>query len=154
MNFKIITNISKKFKEIRVIIEAPEMTKNVQNIISTLSDANIPKQIVADKNNEIYFIDVNRIICFFSSDKINYVRTEDGDYRIKYKLYEIEELFSRANFVRISKSCIININQVNCFDTSIIGTIIVKFKNNTKENVSKRNIPSIMKLLNERRKVI
>ena len=31
-------------------------------------------------------------------------------------------------FIRISNSCIININHVECFNTGIVGTIMVKFK--------------------------
>lgn len=153
MSFKILTDISKKYNETKVIIEAPEMSEEVQNIITSLS-CQIPKQIVCDRNNEIYFIDINDVICFFSNSKTNFVRTFDGEYRIRHKLYELEELLDKKKFIRISKSCIININQVSCFDTSIIGTIVVKFKNKTQETVSKRNVAAIMKLLKERRKMI
>ena len=154
MSFKIVTDISDKFKEIIVKIEAPQMTKEVNRIILNLTNSNIPKQIVTDKDNKIFLINVDDIICFFSNDKNNYVRTSEGDYRVKYKLYEIETLFNNGNFIRISKSCIININQVTYFDTSILGTIIVKLKNNTQEIVSKRNVSNIMKFLNERRKTL
>ncbi len=114
----------------------------------------MPSQIVANKDNEIYFVDLEKVICFFSEDKYNYIRTKDDVYRLKYKLYEIEEIFGGSDFIRISKSCIININQVKCFDTSILGTIIVKLKDDTQEKVSKRNVPQIMKMLKERGKMI
>ena len=107
-------------------------------------------QIVASNNNEIYFINLEKIICFFSKDKYNYARTVDGTYKIKYKLYELEKFLKQKNFIRISNSCIINTNQVKCFDTSILGTILVNLKDNTQEKVSKRKVPQIMKLLRER----
>ena len=110
----------------------------------------ISNQIVASNNNEIYFINLEKIICFFSKDKYNYVRTVDGTYKIKYKLYELEKFLKQKNFIRISNSCIINTNQVKCFDTSILGTILVNLKDNTQEKVSKRKVPQIMKLLRER----
>ena len=109
---------------------------------------------MANKNNEIYFIKIEDIICFFSQDKYNYIRTKDGIYRLKYKLYEIEEVFNSKDFIRISKSCIININQVKCFDTNTLGTLVVKLNDNTQEIVSKRNVSQIMKLLRERSKII
>lgn len=151
MNIKINTNISNEFKETSITINAPELTNEIQNIIKYISDINnVPNQIVANKNNEIYFIDLENVICFYSKDKYTYVRTKENSYKIKYKLYELEEIFNQKNFIRISKSCIININQVEYFDTSIIGTILVKLKDNTQENVSRRNVAQIMKLLNER----
>ena len=90
-------------------------------------------------------------ICFFSKDKYNYVRTVNGIYRIKMKLYELEEVLDKNDFIKISNSCIVNINQVECFDISILGTIVVKLKDDTKENVSKRNIKKVKQMLKERR---
>ena len=151
MEIKITTNISNEFKEASIIINAPELSDEIQNVINYISNINTaPHQIMASKNNEIYFIDLNKIICFFSKNKYNYVRTQDGIYRVKYKLYELEELLKQKDFIRISNSCIINIQQVACFDTSILGTILVKLKDNTQESVSKRNVSHTMKLLKER----
>lgn len=152
MKIKINTNISSEYKEVALTINAPEMTEEIKNLVDYVSKINTSlNQVVANKNNEIYFIDLEKIICFFSEDKYNYIRTQDGIYRLKYKLYELEEILSPKDFIRISKSCIININQVKCFDTSILGTIIVRFNDNTQEKVSKRNVSQIMKLLKERR---
>ena len=52
--------------------------------------------------------------------------------------------------MRISNSAIININKVKCFNTGIIGKMIVKFDDGSEETVSRRRISDIMKFLNER----
>lgn len=149
---KISTNISNEFKEISVIINAPEMTEMVQDIIKHISSINTNiSQIIASKNNNIYFIDLNNIICFFSKDSNNYLKTKDDTYIIKSALYQLEEQLSTSNFIRISNSCIINLKQVDFFDVSIIGNIFVKLKDGTKEKVSKRNLSKITKLIKERR---
>lgn len=151
MNINIKTSISNKFKEIMILIKAPELSKEVQNVVDYIAEINaLPNQISANKNNDIYFINVKDIICFFSKDKCNYIKTSEDEYRIKYKLYEIEEKMNKRNFFRISKSCIINMNQVKCFDINILGTIRVKMKDDTENIVSKRNVSNIMKILRER----
>lgn len=151
MEIKINTNISNEFEKVLITINAPELSDEIQNLIQYISTINtIPNQIVATKNNEIYFVDLEKIICFFSQDKSNYVRTKKDTYKMKYKLYELEELLKQKEFIRISNSCIINVKQVECFDTSILGTILVKLKDNTQEKVSKRNVSQIMKFLRER----
>lgn len=152
MTIKINTNISSEFEETSITINAPELSDEIQNIIKYVSNINTtPTQIVATEDNKIYFIDLDKVICFFSKDKYNYVRIKDGTYKIKYKLYELEEIFKERDFIRISNSCIINVKQVECFDTSILGTVLVKFKDNTQEKVSKRNFAQIKKLLDGRR---
>lgn len=151
MNIKINTNISSEIAETSVTINASKMTSEIQNIIKYISNINsIPNQIIASNNNEVYFIDLEKVMCFFSKDKYNYLRTTEGTYRIKYKLYELEEMFKQKDFVRISNSCIINIRQVKCFDTSILGTVLVNLNDNTQEIVSKRNVAQIMRLLKKR----
>lgn len=154
MSIKINTNISSEFEETSITINAPELSDEIQNIIKYVSRINTtPTQIVATEDNKIYFIDLDKVISFFSKDKYNYVRVKDGTYKIKYKLYELEEIFKDRDFIRISNSCIINVKQVECFDTSILGTVVVKLKDKTQETVSKRNFAQIKKLLDERRKL-
>ena len=148
MNFKINTNISTEITETSITINAPKMNYEIQNIIKYILNMNeMPNQIIASKNNQVYFIDLEKVMCFFSKDKYNYLRTNEGIYRIKYKLYELEEIFKHKDFIRISNSCIINIRQVKCFDTSVLGTVLVKLNDNTQETVSKRTVAQIMKLL-------
>lgn len=92
MEIKIHTNISKEFTETSIIINAPKLTDELNNFINKISELNeYPNQIIASKDNDIYFIKLDEIIAFFSEEKSNYIRTEKGNYKIKYKLYEIEE---------------------------------------------------------------
>lgn len=150
MDIKIRTNISNEFEEASITIDAPELSDEIQNLIKYISNINtIPNQIVVNKDNKIYFIELERVICFFSKDKYTYVRTGEETYKIRYRLYELEDIFKEKDFVRISDSCIININQVDCFDTSILGTVLVRLKDETQETVSKRNVAQIMRLLKE-----
>ena len=152
MSIKINTNISSEFEETSITINAPELSDDIQNIIKYVSNINTtPTQIVATEDNKIYFIDLDKVLSFFSKDKYNYVRIKEGTYKIKYKLYELEEIFKDRDFIRISNSCIINIKQVECFDTSVLATVIVNLKDNTQETVSKRNFAQIKRLLDERR---
>ena len=54
------------------------------------------------------------------------------------------------NFIRISKSCIVNIKHIDKFDISEVGRIIVKLDDSTEEVVSRRRTRQIMKILEER----
>ena len=102
MNIKINTNISSEYKETTITINAPKLSDEIRDFIKYISDMDsISNQIVASNNNEIYFINLEKIICFFSKDKYNYARTVDGTYKIKYKLYELEKFLKQKNFIRI-----------------------------------------------------
>ena len=145
MEFKVRTNISSEFQSIEVCINAPEKNEEVQKLENELLSKNYKsiKQIIAMQNNDIFIINVSDVIIFFSEEKNNFCKTKE-------KLYYLEEALPSKDFIRISNSSIININHVKCFNTSIIGKIIVKFKDGNEESVSKRKTTEIMRFLKDR----
>lgn len=152
MDIKVRTNISNEYQDIEVCINAPAINQEVQmleNELLSITSKSV-KQIIAMQDNDIFIINVSDIILFFSEEKNNFCKTKDGIYRIKEKLYYLEEMLSPKDFIRISNSAIINVNHVKCFNTSIIGKIIVKFKDGSEESVSKRKTSEIMKFLKDR----
>jgi len=150
MDINVATNISKEHKNIEVIINAPELTEEVNVIVNSIMGiSNSIKQIIGTKDNKIYLLTINEIIYFYSEEKNNYCKTKSGIFKIKEKLYELEEKLSKGNYVRISNSCIINLKYVDSFDTSIIGTIEVMFKDGSKEYVSRRRVKDVMKKIKE-----
>lgn len=150
MDINVATNISKQYKNIEVIINTPEITEEVTTITNTIMGiSNSIKQIIGTKGNKIYLFTIDEIMYFYSEDKNNYCKTKNGIYKIKEKLYELEEKLSKGGYVRISNSCIINLKYVDSFDTSIIGTIEVIFKDESKKYVSRRRVKEVMKKIKE-----
>lgn len=152
MKIKVRTNISSEFQEIEVCINAPEKNEEVQRLENELlaRNVNVIKQIIAMRNNDIFIMNVSDVIMFFSEEKNNFCKTKDGIFLIKEKLYYLEDVLPSREFIRISNSTIINIKHVKCFNTSIIGRIVVKFKDGNEENVSRRRTAEIMKFLKDR----
>ncbi len=149
MKIKVQKNISQEYEDINVLVSAPEDTKQVEEIINCVVNiSNDKKSIVGKKNNEKFILSTDNIICFYSENKSNFCRTEDGVYRIIERLYELEDIIG-TNFVRISNSCIININYIKSFNSGITGTVEVIFKDNTKEYVSRRRVSHVLKKLKE-----
>ena len=153
MGFKVRTNISEKYEEIEIIINAPKRTEEVQKIEKKLigKETAIIKQIIGYQGNDIFVIKTEDIILVYSEEKNNYCKTKDGIYMVKEKMYYLDDMLDKNKFIRISNSAIINIDKIKCFNTSIIGRIVVKFYDNTEVNVSRRRTTEIMKFLKERR---
>ena len=154
MNTKIHTNISSEFKEVEIIVNAPNMTTEIQSLIDYITKTvNGIREIVGVRENQLSIINIEDIICVYSEEKNTFCRTQNGVYKIKQKLYEIEDLFPINEFIRISNSCIVNLKYVECFDVGTIGRMVVKLKDGKQEEVSKRKISEIMKILRKRRDI-
>lgn len=149
MNINIKKTIKKErlLNEINIKIETNKETKDIDKLIEYIENYNKMK-IVLDSNNELITINTNEILYFFSDKKYNYCKTTKKEYKIKSKLYELEKI--NIDFLRISKSCVVNIKQVKSFDLSESGKIVVKFYNGSQQIVSRRKIKEVMNYLEER----
>ena len=153
MDIKVRTNISNEFDSIEVIVNAPKLDNEVQNIVNNLlNTSNEITEVAGIRDNEIFIIKISDVIMFYSEDKDILCKTNEGIFKVKEKLYQLEDSLPQNSFIRISNSAIINVEHVKCFDVSILGQIIVKFKDNTYEYVSKRRVSEVMKFLKNRRR--
>ncbi|MEI3394657.1 MAG: LytTR family DNA-binding domain-containing protein [Clostridia bacterium] len=149
MNIHINRLVNNKLdnSEIRINIEYAEKNEDIKNLINHIQEYDKRKMVVFDGYNMIQ-INTEEIIYFYSDGNYNFCKTKEKEYRIKSKLYEIEK--KSNDFLRISKSCIVNIKQVKSFDIGENRNIIVRFFDNSKQYVSRRKIKEVMNYLDER----
>lgn len=127
LNIKEQVDININENELEIIIKYKNNNENIKELIDYIKNYNHNK-IIVTRGYETILIDYKDIYLFYSEKKYNYCKTKDGIFRIKSKLYELEDL---EDFIRISKRCIVNINFIRCFDTSQTGKIIVKLYDGT-----------------------
>ncbi len=153
MEINVRTNISKEFNSVEIMINAPKKTEQVIEIENALLNLNseIIKEVIGNQGNNLYILNVSNVVKFYSDEKKTYCKTPEGVFIIKEKLYYLEEKLPSKSFIRISNSVIVNINKVKCFNTDVIGSVLVKMVDGTEEYVSKRRISSVMKFLKDRR---
>lgn len=147
INIKKAINDKLEEDEIFINLEIKKEDETIRNFIEYIQNYRSQKVLV-NRGNELIQIELKEVICFFSDKKYNYCKTAKEQFRIKSKLYELERI--NKDFLRISKSCIVNIEQVKCFDVGQTGRIIVKFYDDSEQIVSRRKIKEVMNYLDER----
>lgn len=149
MDIHINKSVNKNLKkgEININIEVAENTENLENIVEYIKEFDKRKILVYDGYNMIQ-MDIDNIMYFYSDGNYNFCKTKDKEYRVKSKLYEIDK--KSNDFLRISKSCVINIKQVKSCDIGKNRNIIVRFNDNSEQFVSRRKIKEVINYLDER----
>lgn len=138
--------IDKKYKEIEINIKTYEMIEEISRIIEFINKDNMGTLTVV-RDERIILIKLDEIFTVFAEGGKIFVETSDDKFEIKLRLYEVEEKLSSLSFIRISKSEIINIDNVKYFESGFTGTIEVVFKNGKKTYVSRRYVKDIKKRL-------
>ncbi len=133
---KVSLNIDNEFKEAKITIETPELNSSVQEILDFIKGRET--EFLIGKDGEMQHI--------LKPDDIHYFHTENesvvavttiGTYKLKEKLYELEEILPSNKFIRLSKSVIVNLHELSRFEASFNGTLCVYFKSGAKEYVSR-----------------
>lgn len=144
MNLEI--NINKDEENERIVIFAREMTEELQNIVQYLENALHDTKLYGKKDDEIYPLDIEKIIRFYTENKQIYVEILSDSYKVGKRLYELEKLLPK-HFIRISQSEIINIHYIKKLKQEINGFIKISFKNGKTTFSSRRYVKIIKEAL-------
>lgn len=138
--------IDSSYKEPKIIILTDSLTEEVNSIMKKLSEHN-PGILSGIKDGKITILEQNDLLKVYACNgKVSAV-TDNGEYVLKIRLYEAEEILNPSQFIRISNSEIINLKKVKSFDLNFAGTIYVELINGTTTYVSRRYVKKIKQIL-------
>ncbi len=128
----------------RVVIYAREKSELVKQI-QTLTEQK-DASLLGYKDSEIVKLNPDDVECISVINNKLFAICTDGQYLLKERLYLVEEKMP-DNFVKINQSCIANIKKMERFDTSISGTLKIRFKSGHTDYVSRRQLKTIKERL-------
>lgn len=152
-DMKIQIEVDEKILEDEVIIRCNQLNdeiNQIQNVVNEIISKN--KSIIFYKDNIEYYISLKEVLFFETEENNVFAHTLENVYQVKYKLYELEKLLP-GNFMRVSKSSILNIDYIYSITRNITASSIVEFQNTYKKVYVSRNYykPLKFKLLEKRR---
>ena len=137
MKFTLIIDKTKE-EEISIVChEKRDIFEQIERLV-----ANENSELTGIENDNIVLINLNDVACFISSDNSVYALVNNHKYKIKKRLYQLEEMLD-LNYIKINQSCIANIKQVKQFKASFNGFLEVIFKNGYKDYISRRELKNV-----------
>ncbi len=135
MKFKLIIDSSKEEEVVITAHEISSLTKQIEELV--VNDQSSQK-IAAYSDDDITFLSFCDIECItVLNGKTLAIDKHGNQFRIKYKLYELESILP-STFFRINKSSFANETYLKKFTTSLTGAVDVIFISGYKEYVSRR----------------
>lgn len=109
------------------------------------------KTMIFYKGQVEYYLSLDDILFFETSDHHIHAHTKNDMYQIKYKLYELEEMLP-GNFMRISKSTILNVKKIYAIHKTISSPCLIEFEDTHKQVYVSRHYYKPLKIrLEEKR---
>jgi len=146
---KVGINIDRSVEEVEVLITAQEQSRTVNALYEHIVefDKKSLETLTAYRDDIAKIVNVTDVFRIYMGNQKVYIQTHQGEYAIRYRLYELEAALDKKQFLRISNSEIINVKKIRDIDLSLIGRICIRFEDNTQTYVSRRYIPKIKKSL-------
>ena len=141
MKLKIVVDPT---RDEEVIIFTHERTPLVEEIERLVLQK--PLELVGFRDSEQAVLEYVKVTRFTVEEDKTYAYIGSERYRIKQRLYQIEEQMPDC-FVRIHQSCLANLRQIARFEAAYSGTLRVVFKNGDVDYVSRRNVRKIKERL-------
>ena len=138
--------VSRDIEEPYADIHTNELTDNITKAMSILESDDSSEMLAVKKGSDIALLEFSDVYMFRVEDKQVKVYTEDKEYQIKKALYQVEENLT-SDFVRISKTTIVNLKKVERVAPSLKGMMFIELKNGLKDNISRKYLPSFKEAL-------
>ncbi len=104
-------------------------------------------KLSAKKDNELYLIHSSDVLYFESVDNRTFLYTTEDVMEVNQRLYELEHILSEKDFIRISKSQIVNINKIQSLRPELNRTILATMCNKEQLSISRKYVKAIRNLL-------
>lgn len=133
----------KDCEEVEIIIRCPVHYQDIEKIVELLEHNDLKLQ--CKKNRDIYQIDITDIYYIETIDEKTFVYEQDDFYEVSKKLYELEDILESHGFIRISKSCLLNLEYLDHIKALLNGKYEATLLNQEKLIISRKYMSDFKK---------
>ena len=137
---KIIIQTPEEHEEDSIVIKIKTMSEKVRRALEILKS---PDDLTVQLDNQTCKLPIPEIFYVESVDFKTFVCAEAVVYQSKLKLYEVEEVLSESDFLKVSRQVILNVSKIRSVASAGGGRIEVMLTNGEKLIVSRQYAPNL-----------
>lgn len=126
-------------QEDEIIIRCKQMDEHLLKLIYAIKAGS--EKLTVTSGNDIVQVAPKDVFYFEAVDNKVFLYLEKEVYETKLKLYELEDRFVGTDFLRVSKSVIMNLSKVKTLSPAFNGRFEATMKNGEKVIISRQYVP-------------
>ncbi|RJE85237.1 LytTR family transcriptional regulator [Paenibacillus sp. 1011MAR3C5] len=138
---KLIIDQSLEHQDVEITIKCGIIDENLERLIAQIRLYSF--SITGKKDGRSHLIRLEDVYYIESTDNKTFLYSEKDVYECHYKLYELEEHLANSHFVRISKSCILNIAMLANVRALLNGKFEAQLVNKEKLIINRHYVQAI-----------
>lgn len=128
-----------------LVVKCNEVDESILKLINSLKQGKVRLNLY--KDGKIIRVEPQEIYYFESVDTRVFAYGKTEVYETKSKLYELEEELPDCDFIRATKSTIINLNKIRSLSPALGGRFEALLKNGEKQIISRQYVASLKEKL-------
>ncbi|MGM7634419.1 LytTR family DNA-binding domain-containing protein [Bacillus sp. Hm123] len=142
---KIHLTINHELEETEIHIHAKEYNGQIDQLMKQLQAAQTT-MIDGYLQQDIHLLKISDIYSIYAEGAKVFLQTEEQEFESKRKLYELEAQLAK-DFVRVSKSTLVNINKIASIQMGKIGATELLLENDVSIHVSRKYLKELKQQL-------
>lgn len=129
-------------------VEQPAANEETEQVNSPLPTSEIIDRISVKSGTKVHLIETHQLICLISDGDYVQLVTLDGKFLKEKTMKYFEEHLSPAMFVRVHRTCIINIKMISSIEQYQKQTQLITLKNGIKVKATPAGYKALRNALN------
>ncbi len=151
---KVRIEIDNDVGESEVIIRCAELNGEIQNLQRLITGtAFLESKITFYQGEKEFYFPIRKILFFETSENGIHAHTAEDVFQVRYRLYELEKILPTV-FMRVSKSTILNVEEIYSITRNLTASSVVEFRSTHKKVYVSRNYYKALKYLLEERNAV
>ncbi len=137
--------ILEKEPALRVVIKCRQADEQIDRLKAHIQL--FDNKIQAKQEDNYCLVNAMEVLYFESVDDRVFLYTEESVMEVRQRLYELEDILPRQDFIRISKSQIVNINKIKSLKPELNRTILATMCNGEQISISRKYVKEFRSML-------
>lgn len=134
-------------KPLTVIIEYPILDTKTKKLIKKIEALDF--MVSGNSNGKVFQVHISDIYYMESVERKTFLYAKDEIYMTDKKLYELEEMLKDTGIIRISKSCLMNMDMLYSIRQLMNSQLEATLLNGEKLIVARTYLKNIKKMIKE-----
>lgn len=144
---KITVNEDMQLSDTEIIINCPHLDPGLNRLVEMIRRYTFSLEV--RKDTAIYQLPLDSILYLETVDRTTFVYGSQSTYTCRQSLGELEQKLSHTSFVRISRTCLLNILHLTCVRPYVNHRVLAVMDNGENLLISRSFIPILREKLHQ-----
>lgn len=142
---KIVIKEIKETQEEYILFHVQEVDEKINKMIDLIK--NTDTHLIGKEDEKLYKVGYKDILYIETVDKKSFMYTSNHVLALSEKLYQLEERLELVDFVRVSKSMLLNLDKIDSIYPTISARFEARLTNGEVVTISRSYVPKLKKKL-------